>query len=253
MSNFQTSHSKSRFEMIRTVDLWKIYQLTSEVKVEALRGINLVIYEGEYVAIMGPSGSGKSTLLNVLGCLDRPTLGKYFLGGEDVSAFDDDQLSEIRGRRIGFIFQSYNLIPQLTVLENLQVPLIYQGKDVRKYLDRCLQLAAMVGLSDRLHHKPNQLSGGQQQRVAIARALVNDPLILLADEPTGNLDSKSGSEVLALIDDLNRRGKTIILVTHDEKVAQHAGRIIYMKDGQIEREDVNNIERCNKEAAIRSA
>ncbi|MEO0278989.1 MAG: ABC transporter ATP-binding protein [candidate division WOR-3 bacterium] len=222
--------------VILTVDLWKVYQLSEEVCVEALRGINLQILEGEYIAIMGPSGSGKSTLLNVIGCLDRPSRGKYFLGGEDVSTLDDDTLSEIRGKRIGFIFQSYNLIPQLTVLENIQMPLVYQGKDLRKYKEHCIRLAELVGLGDRLHHRPTQLSGGQQQRVAIARALVNDPFIILADEPTGNLDSKTGMEVLELIDKLNSQGKTIILVTHDEKVALHAHRIIHMKDGQIEKE-----------------
>ncbi len=217
----------------------KIYALGEEAQVHALRGVDLAITAGSYLAIMGPSGSGKSTLLNLLGCLDRPTAGRYFLGGEDVSQMSDDQLSEVRGRRIGFIFQSYNLIPQLSVLENIQVPLLYQGLDLRAYEDRCVELARLVGLGDRLHHRPNQLSGGQQQRVAIARSLVNDPLMILADEPTGNLDSKTGAEVLDLIDRLNHQGKTIVLVTHDDRVASRAHRVIHMRDGLIDREVLN--------------
>lgn len=230
--------SDSPDEIIRLLGVHKIYPLGEEVKVHALRGIDLTIRAGEYVAIMGPSGSGKSTLLNLLGCLDRPTEGKYFLGGEDVSKMDDDRLSEVRGRRIGFIFQSYNLIAQLTVIENIQVPLLYQGVDLRAHYDRCVKLAELVGLGDRLHHRPNQLSGGQQQRVAIARSLVNDPLMILADEPTGNLDSQTGQEVLDLIDKLNRNGKTIILVTHDDRVASRAHRVIHMRDGLIHRQVV---------------
>ncbi len=225
--------------IIRLEEIEKTYQLGGEVKVQALRGVNLEIHAGSYVAIMGPSGSGKSTMLNVLGCLDRPTSGRYFLGGEDVSVMPDDTLSEARGRKIGFIFQSYNLIAQLTVIENIQVPLLYQGKDVRQFQARCTELADLVGLGDRLHHRPNQLSGGQQQRVAIARSLVNDPLMMLADEPTGNLDSKTGQEVLELIGRLNQDGKTIVLVTHDERVAARAHRVIHMKDGQIDREVIN--------------
>lgn len=232
-----TSHSA--LPMIRTLGLEKTYVLGAENIVRALRGVDLQVTRGEYIAIMGPSGSGKSTMLNLLGCLDRPTGGQYSLGEEDVSQMSDDALSEVRGRRIGFIFQSYNLIAQLTVLENIQVPLVYQGVDLRDYHDRCLDLARMVGLSDRLDHRPNQLSGGQQQRVAVARSLVNDPLIVLADEPTGNLDSKTGAEVLELLDRLNADGKTIILVTHDDHVAVHAHRVIHMKDGLIDREVVN--------------
>ncbi len=225
--------------IIRIEGVEKRYVLGGEVEVLALRGVDLEVTAGSYLAIMGPSGSGKSTMLNILGCLDRPTAGRYWLGGEDVSRMSDDALSEARGRRIGFIFQSYNLIAQLTVLENIQVPLFYQGKDLRHFEARCAELAEMVGLSDRLHHRPNQLSGGQQQRVAIARSLVNDPLMILADEPTGNLDSKTGQEVLELIDRLNRAGKTIILVTHDDRVASRAHRILHMKDGLIDREVLN--------------
>jgi len=225
--------------IIRVEGVEKRYQLGDEVEVRALRGVDLEVGAGTYLAVMGPSGSGKSTLLNLLGCLDRPSAGRYFLGGEDVSQMPDDTLSEARGKRIGFIFQSYNLIAQLTVIENIQVPLLYQGKDVRAYHDHCLKLAELVGLGDRLHHRPNQLSGGQQQRVAVARSLVNDPLMILADEPTGNLDSKTGQEVLDLIDRLNQGGKTIVLVTHDDRVAGRAHRIIHMKDGLIDREVVN--------------
>jgi putative ABC transport system ATP-binding protein len=234
-----SSPSGSDSAIIRIGELHKVYEIGGEVSVHALRGINLTIGAGAYVAIMGPSGSGKSTMLNILGCLDRPTSGSYFLGGEDVARMPDDALSEARGRMIGFIFQSYNLIAQLTVLENIQVPLQYQGRDLRAYHDRCVELARMVGLGDRLHHRPNQLSGGQQQRVAIARSLVNDPLMILADEPTGNLDSRTGAEVLEMIDRLNTGGKTIILVTHDDRVASRAHRILHMKDGVVDREIVN--------------
>lgn len=214
----------------------KRYVLGAEVVVRALAGVNLKIFAGSYVAIMGPSGSGKSTMLNILGCLDRPTTGNYFLGGIDVSRMPDDELSEARGKRIGFIFQSYNLIAQLTVLENIQVPLLYQGRDLKACHEHCVKLANLVGLGDRLDHRPNQLSGGQQQRVAIARSLVNDPLMVLADEPTGNLDSRTGLEVLEMIDQLNAAGKTIVLVTHDDRVSSRAQRIIHMKDGLIDRD-----------------
>jgi len=204
------------------------------VVVEALRGVSFVIQPGEYVSIMGPSGCGKSTLLNVLGCLDRPTSGRYWLGGQDVSALDDDALSAIRGSRLGFVFQSYNLIPQLTVLENIEVPLFYQGWPEDRSRERARQMAERVGLGHRLHHRPYELSGGQQQRVAIARALVNDPLLILADEPPGNPDSASGREILELFDELHAQGKTLILVTHDPGVADRAQRTLRMRDGLVE-------------------
>jgi putative ABC transport system ATP-binding protein len=204
------------------------------VTVDALRGISFRVDAGDYISIMGPSGCGKSTLLNLLGCLDRPSSGHYFLGGEDVSRMEDDALSAVRGTRLGFIFQSYNLIQQLTVLENIEVPLYYQGRPEEESRELARRLAARVGLEHRLDHKPFELSGGQQQRVAIARALVNDPLVLLADEPTGNLDSASGAEILRLFDELNQQGKTLILVTHDTNVSHRASRAIRLRDGTIE-------------------
>lgn len=211
----------------------KTYQM-GLVVVEALRGLSLEFHSGEYISIMGPSGCGKSTLLNLLGCLDRPTSGRFVLGEDDVSQLNDDALSAIRGARLGFVFQSYNLIQQLTVVENIEVPLFYQGWPELESREVAQQLARRVGLEARLDHKPFELSGGQQQRVAIARALVNDPLIILADEPTGNLDSSSGSEILSLFDELNRQGKTLIMVTHDDDIAHRASRAIRLRDGQIE-------------------
>jgi len=215
--------------------LCKSYELgTMELKV--LRDIELTINNGDHVAIMGPSGSGKSTLLNMIGCLDRPTSGDYWLGGQNVSLLDDDQLSLIRGARIGFIFQSFNLINQLNVVENIEVPMYYQGYSEHESAERALELAKMVGLAERLDHRPSELSGGQQQRVAIARALANDPLIILADEPTGNLDSESGSEILKILMDLHKQGKTLIVVTHDEGIAENAGRVVELFDGLIRRQ-----------------
>jgi len=219
--------------IVRLDDLQKTYQMGPQT-VGALRGISLTINAGEYVSIVGPSGCGKSTLLNLLGCLDRPTSGRYFLGDEDVSQLDDDALSLVRGNRLGFIFQSYNLIQQLTVVENIEVPLYYQGASEEFSRARAHEMAGRVGLSARLGHRPYELSGGQQQRVAIARALANDPLVILADEPTGNLDSVSGQEILALFDELNGQGKTLILVTHDAHVSRRARRTIRLCDGQVE-------------------
>ena len=216
-------------------DVWKTYQM-GEVEVHALRGLSMQLAKGEYVAIMGPSGSGKSTLLNLLGCLDRPTAGAYFLGDEDVSTLSDNALSEVRSRKIGFVFQSYNLIPQLTVIENIEIPLYYQGWSERDSSNRAGELAERVGLADRMNHRPTELSGGQQQRVAIARSLAGDPLILLADEPTGNLDSTTGREIMDLLDDLHAQGRNIIIVTHDDYVAKHADHVIRLADGQIAEE-----------------
>ncbi|MCZ6795427.1 MAG: ABC transporter ATP-binding protein [Planctomycetota bacterium] len=218
--------------VLETLDLVKEYILGEEV-VRALAGVSISIPSGEYVAIMGPSGSGKSTLLNILGCLDRPTRGSYRLGGQDITQFDDDQLSEIRSRNLGFIFQSYNLISQLNVIENIEVPLFYQGASAEESRRRAMELAGLVGLEDRLQHRPAQLSGGQQQRVAIARALANDPLFILADEPTGNLDSATEDEILEILTRLNQEGKTIVMVTHEDRIAHMASRVIRLHDGKV--------------------
>src|SRR2546425_4386169 len=215
----------AQFENVR-----KTYQM-GLVTVEALRGVSLEIQTGEYVSIMGPSGCGKSTMLNLLGCLDRPTGGRYLLGAEDVSQMDDDALSTVRGTRLGFIFQSYNLIQQLTVVENIEVPLYYQSRPEEESRALATRYAARVGLENRAYHKPFELSGGQQQRVAIARALVNDPLVILADEPTGNLDSTSGVEILKMFDELHKQGTTIILVTHVGNASRHGHRAIRLRDG----------------------
>ena len=219
--------------IIELRNLAKTYDLGT-VQVPALRGLDFEIKEGSYTAIMGPSGSGKSTLLNILGCLDRPTSGAYVLGEDDVAGMSDKELSHIRGTRIGFIFQSYNLIQQLDVVENIHLPLFYQGKDIKEYYDHCAKMAKKVGLEDRLEHRPMELSGGQQQRVAVARALVNEPLMLLADEPTGNLDSSTEAEILNVLDELHREGRTLVVVTHDDAVAERAERVIRLKDGLVD-------------------
>src|SRR5438477_12115298 len=229
-------------------NLSKIYRKPgTNVEVAALRSIDLDIQQGEFTAIMGASGSGKSTLMNILGCLDQPTSGRYILGGQDISQLDDNALSEIRSRRIGFIFQNFNLIQQLTVLENLEVPMFYIGVPPQERRRRAIALAEQVGLSDRADHRPMQLSGGQQQRVCIARAMINEPLILLADEPTGALDSKTGQQILDLFDQLVAQGKTIILVTHDPSVAHRCQRIVTLHDGKILKDERNARHEVNVE------
>ncbi|MCL6482336.1 MAG: ABC transporter ATP-binding protein [Firmicutes bacterium] len=222
--------------VIRTEGLWKTYEMGAE-PVHALRGVDLEIRKGEYVAVMGPSGSGKSTLMNLIGCLDTPTRGRYWLAGRLVSELDDDELAYIRNKEIGFVFQTFNLLPRATALHNVELPLIYNGTPAAERLERARRALEIVGLADRMHHRPNELSGGQRQRVAIARALVNSPSILLADEPTGNLDSQTGAEIMALFDELHGRGNTIILVTHEHDIAAHAHRIIHLRDGRIERDE----------------
>jgi len=211
----------------------KEYIMGSEV-IHALRGVDLKIFRNEYLAIMGPSGSGKSTLMNMLGCLDTPTAGHYEFNGKDVAAMIDDELAEIRNREIGFVFQTFNLLPRATALSNVELPLIYAGYSPSERRDRAIEVLENVGLGNRMHHKPNELSGGQRQRVAVARALVNRPSIILADEPTGNLDSKTGVEIMALFEDLYEQGNTIIVVTHEEDIARHARRIVRLRDGLIE-------------------
>jgi putative ABC transport system ATP-binding protein len=222
--------------MIDVQNVTKIYQM-GEVEVHALRGVSLQINEGDFVTIMGPSGSGKSTLMNVLGCLDSPTEGHYFLHGQDVSKLSDRQLAHIRNKEIGFVFQTFNLLPRTTAVRQVELPLMYGGLGTRERRKRAESALDAVGLGDRHHHRPDELSGGQQQRVAVARALVNQPSIILADEPTGNLDSKSGNEVLCLFEQLNAQGITIIFVTHDPEIAAYSKRVIHIRDGLIEQDE----------------
>ncbi len=222
--------------VIRTEQLWKTYEMGAE-EVHALRGIDMQIRKGEYVAIMGPSGSGKSTLMNLIGCLDTPTKGNYWLAGRLVSQLNDDELAYIRNKEIGFVFQTFNLLARATALHNVELPMIYNGTPAAERIDRAKKALAQVDLADRMMHKPNELSGGQRQRVAIARALVNNPAILLADEPTGNLDSQTGEEIMALFARLHQGGNTIILVTHESDIAAHAHRVIRVRDGHIERDE----------------
>jgi putative ABC transport system ATP-binding protein len=217
-------------------NITKAYQMGTQT-VPVLHGINLQIAQNDYVAIMGPSGSGKSTLMNIIGCLDTPTSGAYMLDGEDVSGLDDDRLAETRNSKIGFVFQTFNLLPRASALDNVAMPLVYAGQNASQRRQRATQQLEQVGLADRIHHRPNEMSGGQRQRVAIARALINDPAIILADEPTGNLDSKTGVEIMDIFDDLNQQGRTIILVTHEADIAEHAHRIVRLFDGLVEREE----------------
>ncbi|MCC6679884.1 MAG: ABC transporter ATP-binding protein [Phycisphaeraceae bacterium] len=227
-------------QVVRIEQVNKTYMLGKNVPpVHALRHVTLNIPRGQYVAVMGPSGSGKSTLMNILGCLDRPSNGRYILDGHDVSNLADEPLSKVRGQLIGFIFQAFNLIPQLTVQENVEVPMFYQGIHPAERHQRAARVLEKVGLADRMDHRPNQLSGGQQQRVAVARALVNDPSILMADEPTGNLDSKTGDAILTVIDELHREGLTIIMVTHDDAVADRCQRVVRLLDGEVSSDTVN--------------
>ena len=226
-------------KLIQLKDIAKIYKVGGTIEVPALKSITVDIKKNEYVAIMGPSGSGKSTLMNIIGCLDTPTHGMYILNDQDVSTMTDDQLAEVRNKEIGFIFQTFNLLPRYDALGNVQLPLIYAGVSKAERLQRAKKVIEQVGLTDRMHHKPNEMSGGQRQRVAAARALVGDPSIILADEPTGNLDSKTSVDIMRLISEIHRNGNTIVLVTHEEDIARYAHRIIRLRDGLVESDETN--------------
>jgi putative ABC transport system ATP-binding protein len=230
-------------------DITKVYVLGEE-RVNALAGVSLGVERGEYVAIMGPSGSGKSTLMNLVGCLDTPTSGSYVLNGREVARMTDDELAAIRNQEIGFVFQTFNLLPRTSALQQVELPLVYGGLSRKERRDRAVQSLTAVGLQDRMNHQPNEMSGGQRQRVAIARALINNPSILLADEPTGNLDSQTGFEIMALFDELNGRGNTIVLVTHEEDIAAHARRIVRLRDGKIREDLPNDHTRARREAPV---
>lgn len=231
-----SQHLKQQGIVIRTQDLWKTYVMGDQ-EIHAVSGVDVEINKGEYVAIMGPSGSGKSTLMNLIGCLDTPTRGEYYIAGRLVSHMNDDDLALIRNREIGFVFQTFNLLPRLTALQNVELPMIYAGMPPEQRIKAAQNALGLVDLLDRMYHKPNELSGGQRQRVAIARALVNDPSILLADEPTGNLDTATGAEIMTLFEELHNRGNTIIVVTHELAVATHAHRVIHIRDGQVEKDE----------------
>lgn len=231
-----SQHLKKQGIVIRTQDLWKTYVMGDQ-EIHAVSGVDVEINKGEYVAIMGPSGSGKSTLMNLIGCLDTPTRGEYYIAGRLVSHMNDDDLALIRNREIGFVFQTFNLLPRLTALQNVELPMIYAGMPPEQRIKAAQNALGLVDLLDRVYHKPNELSGGQRQRVAIARALVNDPSILLADEPTGNLDTATGAEIMTLFEELHKRGNTIIVVTHELAVATHAHRVIHIRDGKVERDE----------------
>lgn len=224
--------------LIKTQNLWKVYEIgKEEVQVQALRGVDLHVEKGEYLAIMGPSGSGKSTLMNLIGCLDTPTQGEYYLNSRLVSQMNDDELAFIRNKEIGFVFQTFNLLPRATALHNVELPLIYNGTESKERQNKARRALEMVDLANRMTHKPNELSGGERQRVAIARAIVNNPSLILADEPTGNLDTATGAEIMKLVDRLHSEGNTIILVTHEAEIAAHAHRAIHLRDGKIEKDE----------------
>jgi putative ABC transport system ATP-binding protein len=230
-------------------DITKVYEMGEE-KVHALSGVSLGVERGEYVAIMGPSGSGKSTLMNLIGCLDTPSSGSYVLNGKEVARMTDDELAAIRNQEIGFVFQTFNLLPRTSAIQQVELPLVYAGLPRKERRDRAVKALKAVGLGDRMNHTPNEMSGGQRQRVAVARALINDPSILLADEPTGNLDSQTGAEIMALFDELNARGNTIVVVTHEEDIAAHARRIVRLKDGKVRDDQVNEHKRVAEPAAV---